>query len=123
MPKRKVAQTVIVVRNGQRVKPKIGSIFDFDADEVRKIESTNPDALLKPSEKDFELPVASVQELTQAEREKVRAEVESEMREQIEAEMRAKLAAETKASAGAATSGKKQTAKASADKSAGEDEL
>lgn len=134
MPKRKVAQTVIVVRNGERVKPKIGAIFDFSADELKKIETTNPNALLKPTEKDFEMPSASVQELSEAERAKVRAEVEADLRSSIEAEVRAKLAEEAKASAASASTAtddkkagtaaaKAKSAKAETAKAESEDEL
>lgn len=48
MPKRKVDQTIILHRDGQRVKPVIGTIFDFSADELAQIERTNPDAISRP---------------------------------------------------------------------------
>ncbi|WHM53115.1 hypothetical protein XAP3_0018 [Xanthomonas phage XAP3] len=48
MPKRKVLQTVIVHRDGQRIRPLVGAIFDFTADELASINAINPDALGKP---------------------------------------------------------------------------
>lgn len=48
MPKRKVAQTVIVYRDGQRLKPAIGEIFDFTDDEMQSINRINPEALTRP---------------------------------------------------------------------------
>lgn len=48
MPKRKVLQTVIVHRDGQRIRPLVGAIFDFTADEVASINAINRDALGKP---------------------------------------------------------------------------
>lgn len=48
MPKRKVIQTVILYRNGERVKPAIGSIFDFTADEVKQLGEIAPEALARP---------------------------------------------------------------------------
>lgn len=48
MPKRKVLQTVIVHRDGQRLRPSLGEIFDFTADELASINAINPDALGKP---------------------------------------------------------------------------
>lgn len=48
MPKRKVIQTVILYRNGERVKPAIGSIFDFTADEVAQLAQVAPEALARP---------------------------------------------------------------------------
>ena len=48
MPKRKVVQTVIVFRDGQRIKPTIGEIFDFTQKELESINKMNPGALDRP---------------------------------------------------------------------------
>lgn len=48
MPKRKVVQTVVIYRDGQRIKPAIGDIFDFKQNELEDINSINPDALARP---------------------------------------------------------------------------
>lgn len=48
MPKRKVVQTVIVFRDGQRIKPAIGEIFDFTQKELESINKMNPGALDRP---------------------------------------------------------------------------
>lgn len=48
MPKRKVVQTVIVFRDGQRIKPAIGEIFDFTQKELESINAMNPGALDRP---------------------------------------------------------------------------
>ena len=48
MPKRKVVQTVIVYRDGQRIKPTIGEIFDFQQKELDQIMAINPDAVTRP---------------------------------------------------------------------------
>lgn len=59
MPKRKVVQTVIVFRDGQRIKPAIGEIFDFTQKELESINKMNPGALDRPIiEVDAEAPVA-----------------------------------------------------------------
>ena len=48
MPKRKVVQSVIVYRDGQRIKPTIGEIFDFQQKELDQIMAINPDAVTRP---------------------------------------------------------------------------
>ncbi|HGE7051787.1 TPA: hypothetical protein ACGCAJ_004705 [Serratia marcescens] len=48
MPKRKVVQTVVIYRDGQRLKPAIGTIFDFKQNELDDITSINPDAVTRP---------------------------------------------------------------------------
>lgn len=48
MPKRKVVQTVIVYRDGQRIKPAVGEIFDFKQPELDSIMAINPEALTRP---------------------------------------------------------------------------
>lgn len=45
MPIRVPLQSVPVVRDGNRVEPKIGEPFDFTDEEVEHIEAANPDAL------------------------------------------------------------------------------
>ncbi|HBS5944301.1 TPA: hypothetical protein MAL10_004449 [Klebsiella pneumoniae] len=48
MPQRKVVQTVIVFRDGQRIRPAIGEIFNFTQKELDAINSMNPGALDRP---------------------------------------------------------------------------
>lgn len=48
MPQRKVVQTVIVFRDGQRIRPAIGEIFNFTQKELDAINSMNPAALDRP---------------------------------------------------------------------------
>lgn len=48
MPQRKVVQTVIVFRDGQRIRPAIGEIFNFTQKELDSINSMNPGALDRP---------------------------------------------------------------------------
>lgn len=48
MPQRKVVQTVIVFRDGQRIRPAIGEIFNFTQKELESINSMNPGALDRP---------------------------------------------------------------------------
>lgn len=48
MPQRKVVQTVIVFRDGQRIRPAIGEIFNFTQKELEAINSMNPGALDRP---------------------------------------------------------------------------
>lgn len=96
MPKRKVLQTVIVHRDGQRIRPLVGAIFDFTADEVASINAINRDALGKPV---------------------MEVDVENEDARQ-KAEADAKAAADAKASAD-----KKNGNKASAKKTAEDDEV
>ncbi|UYL83559.1 hypothetical protein [Salmonella phage ZCSE8] len=48
MPKRKVLQTVIVYRDGARIKPAIGEIFDFKQAELESINKINPEAIGRP---------------------------------------------------------------------------
>lgn len=48
MPKRKVVQTVIVYRDGQRIRPAVGQIFDFQQSELDSIMAINPEALTRP---------------------------------------------------------------------------
>lgn len=50
MPKRKVAQCVIVQRDGKRLKVMPGETFDFTAEELEDIKRTNKDALFQPTE-------------------------------------------------------------------------
>ena len=48
MPQRKVVQTVIVFRDGQRIRPAIGEIFNFTQKELEAINRMNPGALDRP---------------------------------------------------------------------------
>lgn len=48
MPQRKVVQTVIVFRDGQRIRPAIGEIFNFTQKELDAINRMNPGALDRP---------------------------------------------------------------------------
>lgn len=50
MPKRKVAQCVIVQREGKRLKIMPGETFDFAPDELADIKRLNPDAIYPPVE-------------------------------------------------------------------------
>lgn len=47
MPKRIVVQTVVVHREGARVLPPIGQVFDFTAQELDYINKLNPSAVAK----------------------------------------------------------------------------
>lgn len=73
MPQRKVVQTVIVFRDGQRIRPAIGEIFNFTQKELDSINSMNPGALDRPViEVDAEEQAAK----EQAEKEKAPAQEE-----------------------------------------------
>ena len=73
MPQRKVVQTVIVFRDGQRIRPAIGEIFNFTQKELESINSMNPGALDRPViEVDAEEQAAK----EQAEKEKAPAQEE-----------------------------------------------
>lgn len=48
MPKRIPQHTVVVIRDGQRVKPEVGVAFDFTQDEVDSINGANSKALRHP---------------------------------------------------------------------------
>lgn len=63
MPQRKVVQTVIVFRDGQRIRPAIGEIFNFTQKELEAINRMNPGALDRPIiEVDAEEPAAKAEE-------------------------------------------------------------
>lgn len=47
MPQRVVQQSVVVMRDGKRVTPKIGETFDFTAEEI---EQAGADALREPKD-------------------------------------------------------------------------
>lgn len=49
MAKRKVLMGVIVHRDGTRIRPAIGQIFDFTNEELEQIKRMNPDALGRPT--------------------------------------------------------------------------
>lgn len=100
MPKRIVAQTVIIQREGVAVTPAIGSTYEFSADEIKQIERLNPEALEKPIAKDAAVGGEETLSLTQAQFdhqvqaavEKQRTQMESELRSQIEQENKEKEA-------------------------------
>lgn len=50
MPKRIIRATVILARNGQRIVPPIGKLFDLTDKELAQINKLNPDAVEKPGE-------------------------------------------------------------------------
>lgn len=50
MPKRVIRATVILVRDGQRIVPPIGKLFDLTDKELAQINKLNPDAVEKPGE-------------------------------------------------------------------------
>lgn len=54
MPKRMINEGVIVHRDGKRVRPEIGKLFDLTADEIADIEKVRPRAIstLKEVEED-----------------------------------------------------------------------
>ena len=82
MPKRKVVQTVIVFRDGQRIKPAIGEIFDFTQKELESINKMNPGALDRPViEVDAEAPVAEEKTEAPVAEEKTEAPVAEEKTE------------------------------------------
>lgn len=91
MPKRKVAQAVIVYRDGQRLKPAIGEIFDFTDEEMQTINRINPEALTRP--------IIAVDVENEAAQAEAKAAAEAE----------AKAAAEAKAKGGKAKSEAKNT--------------
>lgn len=91
MPKRKVAQTVVVFREGSRITPAIGTIFDFTQDEVNQITSLSPEALTRP--------VIEVDVENLAAQEKAKAEAEAAAKAEADAAAAAE-AAKAKAEAG-----------------------
>lgn len=107
MPKRKVLQTVIVHRDGQRLRPSLGEIFDFTVEEVASINSINPDALGKPM---MEVDV---------ENEDARQKAEAAAK----AESEAKADADAKAAAAKADADKKNGNKASGKKNPEDEEV
>lgn len=98
MPKRIVAQTVILQREGVAVKPPIGSTYDFTAKEIEQLEKLNPEALQKVVAKDdtqtggddtLSLTQAQLDEQVNAAVEKQRAQLEKQIREEVAAEQKA----------------------------------
>lgn len=73
MPQRKVVQTVIVFRDGQRIRPAIGEIFNFTQKELEAINSMNPGALDRPV---IEVDAEEQAEKEQATKEKAPAQEE-----------------------------------------------
>lgn len=103
MPKRKVVQTVILYRNGERVKPPIGKIFDFTAEEVAQLAQVAPDALARPI---VELDVEN-------------AEAQAKAKAEAEAQAKADADAQTKVDAPKAET---KTGKGAKDKAAATDD-
>jgi len=102
MPKRIVAQTVILQREGVAVTPAVGSTYDFTAEEIKTIERLNPEALEKVIAKDgaadasadsVTLTQAQLDQQVAAGVEKQRAQMEKDIRAQLEQEAKDKEAA------------------------------
>ena len=47
MPKRTPLQSVVVIRDGERVTPEIGRPYEFTKEEIEQVERANPAALSK----------------------------------------------------------------------------
>lgn len=45
MPKRMINEGVIVHRDGKRIRPEIGKMFDLTADEIEQLEKIRPQAI------------------------------------------------------------------------------
>lgn len=96
MPKRIVAQTVIIQREGVSVTPAIGSQYEFTAKEIEQIDRLNPEALEKVIAKDGATAGDETLSLTQAQLDaQVNAGVEKQ-RAQLEKDIRAQLEQEAK---------------------------
>lgn len=103
MPKRITRGTVVLTRNGKRVVPTIGKLFDYTADELDKINKLNPNAVAKPQEAAAEFIDANAKSKTEAE-----LKAEEEAAAKAEADAKAKAEADAKAKAkGTALSTKK----------------
>ena len=50
MPKRLIKEAILVVRNGQRIKPEIGKMFDLTDAEIKDLEAARPQAIAKAKE-------------------------------------------------------------------------
>jgi len=47
MAKRLIKEGILVIRNGKRVRPEIGKVFDLTADEIKQLEGVRPQAIAK----------------------------------------------------------------------------
>lgn len=47
MAKRIIKEGILVVRDGKRIRPAIGKVFDLTADEIKQLESIRPNAIGK----------------------------------------------------------------------------
>lgn len=111
MPKRKVVQTVIVYRDGSRIVPKIGEIFDFTEQELSDINSVNPEAVTRP------IVQVDIEELEREKALKREADAKAaqDAEEKAKADAEAAKAAEAKAKADAEAAKGKGKGKASDD--------
>ncbi|MCB1865168.1 MAG: hypothetical protein KDG50_07030 [Chromatiales bacterium] len=48
MPKMVPLQSVVLFREGKRVRPQIGKVFNFTADEIEELTEASPECLRKP---------------------------------------------------------------------------
>lgn len=81
MPKRKVLQTVIVYRDGQRIKPTLGEIFDFQQSELDQINRLNPQALGRPV---LEVDVENQAAIQKAKEDQQKAESEAQSQAKVD---------------------------------------
>lgn len=113
MPKRIVLQTVILTRkNGEtganeKVKPAIGSEFNFTQAEIDQLTKLNPDAIGKIITKDGGQSDVETITLTPAELEQQKQDALNAQRDQMEKDIRAQL--EKEAAAKAETDAKTET--------------
>lgn len=49
MPQRLIKEGILVLRNGKRVRPAIGKVFDLTEEEIRQLEAVRPQAIAKIS--------------------------------------------------------------------------
>jgi hypothetical protein len=47
MPQRLIKEGILVLRNGKRVRPAIGKVFDLTEEEIRQLEAVRPQAIAK----------------------------------------------------------------------------
>lgn len=47
MAKRLIKEGVLVVRDGKRIRPEIGKVFDLTAEEIKQLEAIRPSAIAK----------------------------------------------------------------------------
>jgi flagellar biosynthesis/type III secretory pathway protein FliH len=102
--KRKVLQSVVVYRDGARVRPPVNSIFDFTDEEVKAINEINPNAIGKLDEAEAAAIVAKAEAEAEA---AAKAEAEAAAKAEAEAAAKAEAEAKAKAEAEAAAAAKK----------------